>query len=57
MVISATVAELPSRLKAAAIAGPAVVMIGRVFDQVFDRAVPAGERDAAPAGQTSGAAG
>jgi siroheme synthase len=30
-VIAATIAELPDRLAAAAIAGPAVVMIGQVF--------------------------
>jgi uroporphyrin-III C-methyltransferase / precorrin-2 dehydrogenase / sirohydrochlorin ferrochelatase len=30
-VIAATIADLPQRLAAAAVAGPAVVMIGRVF--------------------------
>jgi uroporphyrin-III C-methyltransferase/precorrin-2 dehydrogenase/sirohydrochlorin ferrochelatase len=30
-VIAATIADLPQHLAAAAVAGPAVVMIGRVF--------------------------
>jgi uroporphyrin-III C-methyltransferase/precorrin-2 dehydrogenase/sirohydrochlorin ferrochelatase len=52
-VITATIAELPDRLAAAAIAGPAVVMIGRVFAHT----AVADETNAAAAGQTAGAAG
>jgi uroporphyrin-III C-methyltransferase/precorrin-2 dehydrogenase/sirohydrochlorin ferrochelatase len=51
-VIMATISELPGRLAAAAVAGPAVVMIGRVIGQAFDRVAPADQTDAAPAGQT-----
>jgi uroporphyrin-III C-methyltransferase / precorrin-2 dehydrogenase / sirohydrochlorin ferrochelatase len=48
-VISGTIADLPDRLAAAAVVGPAVVMIGRVFD----RAAAVGET-APSAGQAAG---
>jgi uroporphyrin-III C-methyltransferase / precorrin-2 dehydrogenase / sirohydrochlorin ferrochelatase len=49
-VIAATIADLPQRLAAAAVAGPAVVMIGRVFA----RAATAEEESAPSASQTAG---
>jgi len=49
-VIAATVADLPQRLAATAVAGPAVVMIGRVFA----RAAKAGETSRQPASQVAG---
>jgi siroheme synthase len=49
-VIPATIAHLPQRLAAAAVAGPAVVMIGRVFA----RAAKADEASAPPASQAAG---
>jgi uroporphyrin-III C-methyltransferase/precorrin-2 dehydrogenase/sirohydrochlorin ferrochelatase len=48
IVINATVATLPARLAAAAISGPAVVMIGRVFGRAA-----AGEMAAPQAGQAA----
>jgi uroporphyrin-III C-methyltransferase/precorrin-2 dehydrogenase/sirohydrochlorin ferrochelatase len=51
-VIAATIADLPQRLAATAVAGPAVVMIGRVFA----RAASAGEATAQPASQVTGQA-
>ncbi len=48
-VITATIAALPDRLAAAAISGPAVVMIG----QVFGRAAAAGAADASSASQAA----
>jgi uroporphyrin-III C-methyltransferase/precorrin-2 dehydrogenase/sirohydrochlorin ferrochelatase len=36
-VIAATIAELPARLAAAAVSGPAVVMIGQVMGQVVEQ--------------------
>jgi uroporphyrin-III C-methyltransferase / precorrin-2 dehydrogenase / sirohydrochlorin ferrochelatase len=45
VVITATVAELPGRLAAAAVAGPALVMIGRVFGSMA--AVTASDSDSA----------
>jgi uroporphyrin-III C-methyltransferase / precorrin-2 dehydrogenase / sirohydrochlorin ferrochelatase len=55
-VVTATIADLPGRLAAVAIAGPAVVMIGQVIGHA-DRAAAAGETDAASAGRTTGATG
>jgi uroporphyrin-III C-methyltransferase / precorrin-2 dehydrogenase / sirohydrochlorin ferrochelatase len=52
-IITATVAELPQHLAAAAVAGPVVVLIGRIFA----RTAVAGETSAASAAQTAGAAG
>jgi uroporphyrin-III C-methyltransferase/precorrin-2 dehydrogenase/sirohydrochlorin ferrochelatase len=48
-VIAATIADLPDRLAAAAVAGPAVVMIGRVFGRAA-----AGEAAAPSASQAAG---
>jgi uroporphyrin-III C-methyltransferase/precorrin-2 dehydrogenase/sirohydrochlorin ferrochelatase len=42
-VVAATIADLPTRLAATAIAGPAVVMIGQVFDRVAERVAAAQE--------------
>jgi uroporphyrin-III C-methyltransferase / precorrin-2 dehydrogenase / sirohydrochlorin ferrochelatase len=52
-VIAATIAELPARLAAAAVSGPAVVMIG----QVFRRAAAAREMPASSASQAAGCTG
>ena len=49
-VIAATIADLPQHLAAAAVAGPAVVMIGRVFA----RAARAEETSAPSASQAAG---
>jgi uroporphyrin-III C-methyltransferase / precorrin-2 dehydrogenase / sirohydrochlorin ferrochelatase len=53
IVITTTIAELPGHLAAAAVAGPAVVMIGRAFA----RGAAADETNAASAAQTAGAGG
>jgi siroheme synthase len=49
-VITSTIADLPQHLAAAAVAGPAVVMIG----SVFARAVTADETSAPSASQAAG---
>jgi uroporphyrin-III C-methyltransferase/precorrin-2 dehydrogenase/sirohydrochlorin ferrochelatase len=57
-VIAATIADLPVRLAAAAITGPAVVMIGQVFGQeVFGRAAAGAGETTSSASPAAGAAG
>jgi uroporphyrin-III C-methyltransferase/precorrin-2 dehydrogenase/sirohydrochlorin ferrochelatase len=57
-VIAASIAELPARLAVAAASGPAVVMIGQVFGQVFSEvsgsAAAAGETAAPSESQAAG---
>ncbi len=56
-VIAATIAELPARLAAAAVSGPAVVMIGQVLDDVLDHMIgrtAAADETAASTDQAAG---
>jgi uroporphyrin-III C-methyltransferase/precorrin-2 dehydrogenase/sirohydrochlorin ferrochelatase len=57
-VIAATIAELPACLAAAAISGPAVVMVGQVFGkEAFDCVAAEDGATAQPTGPVAGAAG